>query len=97
MAVRGLAPTICSLRPSAVRSISVWTATTVTRASSTPQLTVLSPSRARRSSTARVAVCGTVVVGSLKGILTSTLAKLTPRKLIISVEMISLMPWRAFR
>jgi hypothetical protein len=41
---------------------------------------------------ARLRVCGTVVSGSLSASFISTLARLVPRKLIISVVMISLTP-----
>ena len=57
-----------------------------------PLVMVVSKRRGSRSSTGRVRVCGTVVAGSRKTSLTSTLASEVPRKVIISVVMISLTP-----
>ena len=91
-AARGLAPTTRNLRPKAVRVMSRCTSRTAAIAIRMPLLTVVPNKRGNRSATGKTGVCGTSVVGSRKGILTSTLTRLVPRKLIINEVMISLMP-----
>ena len=80
-----------------MRVMSRWTSRTAAIAIRMPLLIVVPNKRGNRSATGKTGVCGTSVVGSRKGILTSTLARLVPRKLIISEVMISLMPYLALR
>ena len=62
-----------------------------------PLWMVVSNNRPKRSATGKISVCGTLLVGSLNGSLTSTLAKLMPRNVIINVVTISFSPYCAFK
>ena len=63
IAARGLAPTIRSFSPNAVRVITRCTTMMATRPNSRPLVMVVSNRRGSRSSTGSVRVCGTVVAG----------------------------------